>query len=321
MPGETWRGLFQAAVESTYGTPVTTATRRLYFTNPDSVLSREQGVQQHRFATGTRDNVRAATQRPVAAGGTLIQPVSPDELVELCLITLQGGVTPTAGVWTFVPGSTAPNSATMQWHDGANVWQEAGVYGNRIRITGAKDGDNMVNVDLFGADLVKLPGGLSPAAGGLTQRVPSVSTGFQSSLFIDAFAGTPGTTALAALLNWDITFDGQLGRKYYGQNSLAASAITLGEIQVQAQLTVEAAVVAFAEFDTWVAGTKRLIRTRFHNGSDSVDVDIAGIWSAQDLGQNGAGTRIYRLTLDYVYDPTNTFGFRMRLTNGRATAW
>src|SRR4051794_16317256 len=110
MSGETWRGTFQAGVETTPGTPVV-ATRVLYV-DPTSVLTRVRKPTPHMFMTQTRDNVRAITVGPVEAAGTCKIPLSADEIIEPLLLGIKGGVTPTTPggtvlgrQWVFTPSS------------------------------------------------------------------------------------------------------------------------------------------------------------------------------------------------------------------------
>lgn len=319
MAGETWGSFFQGAVESTPGTPVTTATRRFYFTNPDSVLSRQQPTKQKRFSVGRRDNVMASVLGMISAGGTVTFPMSANELVEMLEIGIQGSVVPSTGVWTFAPTATLPQAMSLQWYDGADPWIASGVRVGRYRISGAKDGDSNVTCELFAQDLTTAT--MTPAAGSLAQRTPTFFDGWQSSLFIDPT--TYGSTAASMLLNWDITIDNHLGRKYFNNNSQAAAGITFGEIDISAELTVEASVgAALTEFSNWTGATLRRVRLQFPAAvANNVAIDIPGYWSAYDLGQNANGTRVYRLSLNYNYDVTNSFGVRFQVTSARTTAF
>lgn len=316
MAGELWRGTVQVGVESTYGTAVP-ATRRMYFTEPN--LSLERQPRPKKFAVTTRDNTRAFKLGPSQAGGTLNMPMSATEIVEMLLTSIQGAVTPSAGVWTFKPSSSASplDSMTVEWHDGARVWQGAGYYGGRLRLQGTVVGDNMVNCDMFGSNVVA--GALT---GTLAHRTPGIIEGWETQFFITSFGGTPGAGPQAAmLLGWDITIDNQLGRKYFANNTVATGAITTGEMEITAQLTVEASAAQSAtEFTNWGTPTGRLVRILWGT-TNTVSIDLPGYWNAFDLGQTDAGTRAYRLTLQYVYDPTNAFGVQFLVTNGRTTAW
>ncbi len=84
-----------------------------------------------------------------------------------------------------------------------------------------------------------------------------------------------------------------------------------------------------ADFNVAVAApTPRLVVLSFGNNQtiassykDFVDVVMPGAWSAFDLGQKDANTRVYQLKFQYIYDPTNTFGVEVNCQNGRAAAW
>lgn len=326
MSGELWRGYWQIGKETTPGTGVA-ATRRMYFAD-DSKLTREREPRPHRFATGSRDNVRAFTLGPIVAGGTLKMPLSASEIIELLLLGVKGSVTPAAGangqLWTFTPGTTL-DAATAEWYDGARAWEANGVYGNKIKFSGSVKGENTVESDIFAMALDS-----TTMTGSLAERTPDFIEGWETKLFIDTFGGTPGSTQVTGtLLNWDVEIDNQLGRKYFANNTLNLGAVTVGELMLTAKLTFEASAAAAAtEFSNWNAATKRLVRLDFGNneligGSEYkfVTLDIPGAWDAIDLGGSEDNTRVYELSLQYVYDPTNAYGLQIRCQNARATAW
>lgn len=327
MSGELWRSQFQIGKETTAGIGVP-ATRKMYLDTDGSMLKREREARPRKFAVGSRDNVRELTLGNTQVSGSAKMPLSASEIIELLLMTIKSGVTPTgAGVtklWTFTPGE-ALDPATMEWHDGARAWEANGVFGNKLSIDGSVDGSNDVTIDLFGMALET-----ASLTGGLSERTPDFIEGWEAKLYIDAFGGTPGTTEIAGtLINWKIEIENGLDRKYFAGNTLNAGAIPIGELMVKASLTFEASpAVAATEFANWDAATKRLVRLEFGqneviDGSDKkfVTVDIPGAWDAFDLGGSDKGTRTYELSLQYVYDPTNAFGVQIRAQNARAMAW
>lgn len=261
MAGELWRSYFQIGREDPIGTPVA-ATRRMYF-RPDSRLSRERDARPHRFATASRDNVRAHTLGPVKVGGKVSLAMSATELIEVLLITMAGGVTPTGSgpnkLWTFTPAETL-EAATVEWQDGARSWQASGVHGNKLTISGAVNGENTCTVELFGRAM-----GLEDMTAALPERLPQFSEGWQTKLFVDAFGATPGTTQVTGtLINWEVEIDNALARKYFAECTLDAGAIPVGELGITAKLTYEAAsAAAAAEFANWDGMVKRLIRLYF----------------------------------------------------------
>lgn len=302
----------------------------MQYYRPDSRLSREREARSKRFSTGTRDNVRGFTLGPEMASGSVSMDVSPSELVELLLVTLKGGVTPTvpsggttSKLWSFTPGDL--DSATFEWHDGATAHQMTGGYGDRLRIAGSVGGENVATFDLFGKAITN-----AALTGALADRVPEYLEGWQSLLYIEAFGGVPGTTNIAGtLVNWDVTIANGLTRIYTADNVNSANSVSVGELEVTASLTFLASAPQSAiEYANWDAATKRVVRLLFKGATaieaaifPQVAVDLPGAWSAFDLGQAEENVRAYQLDLAYVYDPTNAFGVRVALQNTRATAW
>lgn len=324
MAGELWRGYVQVGKETTAGTAVA-ATRRMYFEDPQ--LTKEREARQHKFSVGRRDNVLAQTLGPEKVMFKGKMPLSADELIELLLATVRGGVTPTGAgpyVWTFTPGTTL-DPQTVEWYDGARGWDGAGLVGNKIKISGSVNDRNMVDYEAMGLSMVQ-----ATPTGSLADRVPTFIEGWETKLYIDAFGGTAGTTAVnGTLVNWEVELNNGLEHEFFAQNSISAGVITLGEIEVTAKLTFRAdPAVALTEFDNWNAETKRLIQLEFGqneviSGSDKlyVQVNLPGAWSAVNLGGSNQNSRMYELSLNYVYDVTNAYGLQIICQNNRSAAY
>lgn len=336
MAGELWRSFVQVAKESSYGAGTQPATRRMFYESPHLALVRQP--RPHAFATGTRDNVRSLTVGPQELSGEFKQPLDAGEIIELLLAGIAGGVTPTqpnAGtdptvyLWTFAPGNSL-DSMAAEWQDGALPWLGSGILVDKLNVKGSANGPNDVTATLFGKALTA-----TTMTGSLATRTPDVVEGWQSQLWVDSFGGTPGTTLVnGTLINWDVTVNNQLARKYFAQLSNSLAAAPLGALMIESILTFEAAAgEALTAFNDWnvsasASPTKRLVRLDFgetetisHAYKQFVTVDIPGAWSVFDLGQTDANTRVYRITQSYVYDPTNTFGIQIRAQNTRSTAW
>ncbi len=325
MAGELWAQQWEIGKETTAGTPVA-RTRGMYF-DPGSKLSRTHDARPHKFSTGSRDNTRSLTLGPQMVEGTLSMPLSASEIVELLLMSIRGGVTPTGAtekIWTFTPGTTL-DPVSLGWHDGARPWLASGVVGSKLKISGNVKEATTVSLDVMGLTQTQ-----TALTGGFAARVPDIIEGWETKLFIDAFGGTAGTTQVTGtLINWDIEIDNGLTRKFFASNSNATSGILLGEIGVTAKLTFEASsATSLTEFDNWVAGTERLVRLDFGNNVlitgvhyYQVTVDIPGAWDAVDLGGSDEGTRTYELSLQYVYDTTNSYGVQIRAKNTRSAAY
>ena len=168
MAGELWRSYFQIGKETAPGTTVS-ATRRMYF-EPDGVLKRERAARPHRFATASRDNVRAFTLGPTVVSATVKQPLSGSELIELLLMGIKGGVSgalqTAAYLWTFTPGNTL-DAATLEWDDGARGWEAGGCYVNKLKFSGSVEEANTVEAEIFGMNMAQ-----ASLTGALSERTP-----------------------------------------------------------------------------------------------------------------------------------------------------
>jgi hypothetical protein len=132
------------------------------------------------------------------------------------------------------------------------------------------------------------------------------------------------------MLNWDVTIKNNMGRKYFADNTTATGAIVLGELMIQATLTLEGNASAFAEYGNWDAGTKRLARIEIGNNGAVIGtstnkakvwIDVPMAWTAVDLTPEDNGTKAYKLSGEYVYDVTNGFGVEITTFTARATAY
>lgn len=264
MAGELWTQVWGIGKEVTPGL-VVPATRRVYLREP--MITRERAPRPYRFATGTRDNVRAQTLGPEMIGGSISMPLSAGELVEWALAGIRGGVTPTtpggatnARLWTFTPG-TALDPMTIERKDGARNRQARGVYVGSMQIAGSVREENLLTCELFG--LSDEP--LDNLTAGLTDRIPSFHEGWETKLYIDAIGGTPGTTNIAGtLINWSVGFNNQMARKYFADNTLATGAVILGELDLTGQLLFEASSAqALTEYVNWDDQVGRLVRLEF----------------------------------------------------------
>lgn len=285
--GQLWSGKTQIGKETTAGTGV--AATRVFYPRELSLM-RDREFRTHRSQTGTRDNLRQVTLGPITAGGSLSQAMSADESLELFLITLQGGVTPStpsgatlARLWEFKP-STSLDSATIEWDDGARVWEGYGMRGNTLSIEGEVMGENVISVELFGTDVAE-NGSLT---GALSERVPTFLEGWQTNLYCDTFGAAFGQTWIpSALRNWTINFNGNLSRFYTAGNTLQAARIPTGELDITASLTVDAAgAFGVAEYSNWSAQTKRGVRLEFVGPAAEIE---AGANEAQTITIDATG--------------------------------
>lgn len=325
MAGELWRVQAQMGKEVTSGTGVA-ATRKAYL--EDCTVMRERDADLFRPATGTRDNARAQTLGPVRAGGSATLRMSADELNEWFAIGIQGGVTPTTPgggtttrLWTFKPSLTL-DSMTLEYDDGAIARRLLGTRVNSYHFTGSVNGDNNVELDLFGTDLAT-----NALTGALAARVPTFTRKWEVKAYIDNFAGTPGTTPLLGVTNWDITINNNMDRFYAANNTLAADRVTIGQLDVTARITIDATQAqAASEYANWNSETYRILRLEFGNNdiieaalTRFVTIDIPGAWNAVNLGSSVGNIRAYELSMNGIYEPTLATQLQIRTQSTRTT--
>lgn len=332
MAGEIWRSQVEASVETAWGVAPASSTRLLYPLIDGFEVTNEREGRPKRMAVGSRANVRGFTSGPDLVGGTARIDMSPEELVEWLLITLQGAVVPTtpvggtlAKLWTFTPGGTTLDSACFRYNDGAQSFVAAGIYGNQITFEGSAAGESTATVELFGKSMVS--GALT---GGLAQRTPEFLEGWQSNLYIDAFSGTPGTTQVVALTAWNVVLGNNLTRKYYSDADKAANKIPIGVLDATAELTFEASEAAtLTEYGNWNTDTPRMVRLEFLGPANGIEtgqrraltLDLPGNWMSPALSGEGEGTREYTFTLQARYSSVAGYMCQVRAINSRATAW
>jgi hypothetical protein len=234
-----------------------------------------------------------------------------------------------ANLWTFTPG-TALDTQTWQWYDGARAWNELGVRGADIKISGAVEQETTVAMTVAGSNLLA-----GPLTSGLNDRTPDFSEGWETLLYIDALGSTPGTTLISGtLLSWEVDMNNNVDYKYTAGNTLAADAILLGNLTATAKLKFEAAPqTALTEFTNWDnSGTAnpvlRIVRLQFGNNTvlsgafkTFVTIDLPGTWTMVDLGQTDGVTRAYEFSYQYVFSPNDQYGIQFRCQNGRTAAY
>jgi hypothetical protein len=307
MAGELVLERWQIGKQTVEATAV--AATRVVYVRPGSGLTRERESRPWNFMTGTPDNVRAHTQGPVEAGGSVEMPASADELIEWLLCTVKGGVTPStpAGatnqrLWTFVP-STTLDVMTIERNNGAITQRGVGYRGAQMTIEGSVSAENVVTIELFGLNREDNYGSLT---GALAERVPSFFEGWQTNFYIDTFGTAPGQTRITdLLLGWTITINKPLERQYTAQNSLSANNINFGAYEITAELMVRQAAAQFlTELVNADADTKRILRFEFLGPAGAIDTAVNEI---QSLVATGASSGTF--TLSFRGATTGTIAF------------
>lgn len=258
-------------------------------------------------------------------------PMSSDEILELLSMGISASpviTTPATGVLTrlhtYKPGDL--QRATIEWFDGTRGWIGDGYMVNTLTIAGSVDGESTVQADLFGANVVA--GTVTP---GLAERDPSFIEGWKARLFVEALAGTPGTTVMAGtLLNWSIVLSNNLSRVYTADHTQGANRVISGELDVTASMTFDAdSAGSIAELNNWLAGTKRMVRLELQDESAFIEttlrrfvtIDLPGIWTAVNIGGSAQGVRAYELTYQGIYSAALAAMIQVRSQASRTVAF
>lgn len=297
--------------------PVSPATRKVYYN--ELVLNASNDATDEEAAIGVPDNTMDSLQGALQPGGGYNMAVNSSELVEVMLMGMKGGVTPTtpagatnARLWTFPVGATL-DMATIEWQTALNgVWFRGNGYMvNEFTISGNANGTNRLTATLFGAGITEMDGvGSNPAAPtGLADRAyPSPLQGFEATLAIDALGATPGTTqAPLFVVDWNFTFSRNMEREYAGSNTRNAAAVNMGMFKVsRAQITVRPArPEAMAEYKNWRNNTGRIIELTF--GQNTV-LDT-GVAEVQSLVATGATSGSFTLSFAGTNNATVPIAF------------
>lgn len=328
--GQVWKTTFQVGKETTRGTAVA-ASRRMYFA-PDGMINDEGEARFYDFSTATRAQTRAATPGVVRAIGSVSQQLSYSESVELALAGIRGAVVPTQPdsvgnptvyLWTFTEGDTL-DPWTLEWDDGARAWRGLGVSIDELTYAFNVREGWTVQARLLGLDFAQ-----NALTGALASRDPNFIEGWETKVYIDAFGGTPGTTAVDCyLVSANITYRNNLALFYAAKNSRAACDLVPGVVSVEGTLTVRASeAAALTAFNDLRAATKKMIRLETGNNTTLtgiykgfVTLDLPGAYMSRGIGDVD-GVRTYELRYRGIYDSTAGYMFRKRLQNQRSAAY
>ncbi len=285
MTGELYRQYAQVGKQTSELAAVA-ATRRVYVTSPS--ITRERESRAKMFATGDRQQTRAVRSGAATVGGSIQTGAVADELLEWLEMTFGPATVSTPAGATnarrhvYTP-SGDPTPATVELYDGARGWRGIGIKGNGMNLALSVAGEVTVTFPLFGLERELM----ETLTAGLPERTPPTSEGWETAFYIDAYGGTPGTTRVDDVLAAaDLSFAGNLGRKYLAANKKEASKITPGVIGLTGGLRMEASEAeALAEYLNWEADTYRLFRLEIGNN----DVIDAGTNEVQTITIDATG--------------------------------
>jgi hypothetical protein len=324
VPGEVWRVEARAGKETVAGTAVT-PTRRLYW--DALVVSPERESRPIRVAKGTRDNIVGHTQGPFQVGGSFTTRIAPGELDEVLEMALRTGVTSSVAMGgtlarerAYTPGTTA--SATIEFFDGAQNWRCAGAQVNSLTLDGSVDGETTLSAEIFASDFVSI-GSLT---GTVTERPINFLEGWQGTFSLADFGSSTYTAYPDLVQTYGFTLGNNLGRVYTLNDTLAANRVSVGLLDVTANLGIDA-TGAFADdiVVNWRTDVKQVLKLEFLGPANGIEtgqremfrVEIPGAWTSPDMGGENQGVRSYGFPFQFVYDPALGAGIRMTTRNAR----
>lgn len=303
--GTSAQRVIQFGRESTWGTGVAAA----------AILG---GLTDFKFNPGITTALRrylAGSFTPAAASALVRQEptakISGDLTAEDSIYffdsCVKGSVAPTgANPYTYTFGfpttaSPALRSRTWEFYDGAQAWRLLGGLVNKLTVKGS-DGAESVTYD---AELIGKQIGTTTLTAALSPRAFNIFTPPQCQLYIDAAGGTIGTTAVAAtLINWEYSIDMGTHVKMFQDGGTVPSAFGYGVPKVMLKLDLEYNASAHTELTAHLAGTPKLVRVKCTNGTNVVNLDIAGpATSVSDLyGDRNGNTIVEGLTYEARLD-------------------
>lgn len=317
----------QGALESTAGT-FANATRKLY----GSEITHERTIASIRpdYLDGTYNQSRAVYEGIETNAFSVTGPFAFNQGV-FWLNAAIGSATAVGAsapyTWTFNAASTADTTRSFSleysWSDGGSLPASFRVPGNKVNaltINWAKD-----DVVTFEAGIVSFRG---MTQGGSLSATPSDTVeqhavGANSIVYIDAAAGTIGTTADSNVAIASLAITNGFATRYGLDGTLVGAALDRSS-KTEAVLTLTRHFQNDTELDAWEAKTLRKIRivttgTTLGAGNYEMTVDFYGV--IDEIAQTDVdGSVAQEITLrPYVDGSTVTVPFSVVLKNNQST--
>lgn len=234
--------------------------------------------------------------------------VTPEDIVYLLDSCIKGSVSPSGSnpyVYAFpFPTTSAPalRSRTYEFYDGSQEWEMAGGLVNKLTFKGSDGAENVT----YEAELIGKQITASTVTGALALRAFTVFPTLTSAFYIDAAAGTIGTTATnATMIDWEYSIDMGLHTKFFQDGGTVATSYGYGVPKVMLKCSLEYNATSHAEMTAHLAATPKLLRIKLNGATtQTMFLDIAGVaTSVGDLyGDRDGNTIIEGLTYEARLD-------------------
>lgn len=311
--GSTALRVCQVGKETTYGTSVAATAVLMGLT--EMTFAPEYTNVQRRWLAGNYAPAHAAIQTDKRGKAKVSGDFTFEDFPFYGNKGIKGGVASSltdtsAYTYTFpfpLTASPALESATWEFSDGSQEYEIAGGIIPAWSLSGDATPDGLVkfSADVAGTDCVK-----STITGALTVRTVETLPCGMMQLYIDAIAGTVGTTVKAnTLISWQLSYSGGTHVKKFQSGSLSPSAFGYGIPTVSLAMVAEFNSVGIAELDAYLANTGRLYRlvglgslagasTAFRK----LQIDIAGDLAVSDMWTDRDGNTTASFTLNARLD-------------------
>jgi hypothetical protein len=313
----------RAALESTRGTDLT----------PTRIIYAEEFTLEHTVATIRPEEQRASYEGFFQAGAgpersvvTMAGRASFEDILwhanmfYVALAAASSGTPPNA-VWLFTPSNVADTvkTHTLQLGDSVALGTSPAVklnygMGDTLNLHYEKNDDGALTFNatyLYAKALTQL----TAFTGALSDRVTTPISCNNTLVKIDT--ATIGTTTDTAVTAVDFTLNLNPTPFYALDGTLAAQAVYRPQHRTWTA-TVTRQYSNATEFTAYVAKTVRKIRVLTTNGTNILEHDMYGVWTARSYSEvDGIVTE--ELTLEPVFDVTSSTSTSLKVTNNVAT--
>lgn len=310
----------QIGRESTWGAQVAAAAILSGIT--DFTFNPGVTVANKKYLDGSFDPAKQSSVTRKEPTAKISGDVTPEDLIYFLDSSVKGTVTPTGAgpyVYTFAFPTTAdPAIRSRSWelYDGSQCWTLDGGIVNKIAFKGVDGADNIT----FDAELIGKQCAPDTVTGSLSARAFTLLPSTSCALYIDAAAGTIGSTQISStLIDWEWSFEMGHHTKFFQDGGLTATGKGIGSPKVMLKAKFEYNASAHTQLTNYIAGTRQLFRIIGTNPSSySVAWDMAGaITSMDDAFGDRDGNTTVSISAEAVTD-TGAFAnyAKIVVTNG-----
>lgn len=314
----------QVGTESVFGTAVTPTAKLM-------------GVQNFALDPGVHAKVFHDRRGSIAPGYlaalTMVEPAAPLETLgtyeDICYLldNLFGQASPSGtGPYTrnySGPLGAVPTPRLLTWvyGDGTNCYKLTSGLISKLTVKGETGAPMTATADLIGKDVT------SGTKAALSDRTVNVAMGDHMAFYIDTWAGTIGSTAVAnTSYSYELTIDakrkvdmyfGNLAGQSYHEDDGAAG----WDVMLKVKLEFNAADKA--QYDALISQAavyQRQIRLKSTSGTNIIQFDFAGTSEESPrFGDDRGGVLAFEANLKGTYNPTLANYFKAQSVNGVAT--